>query len=100
MLSCAFSIGKGEVTSAGNDADAGHMLVLTLASHPVQTRAMPSPSSQPSSVRRVVLASFIGTTIEWYDFFLYGTAAALVFNQLFFPNISATAGTMAAFGTH
>ena len=55
---------------------------------------------QQSSTRRVVLASFIGTTIEWYDFFLYGTAAALVFNELFFPNISPVAGTMAAFATH
>ena len=36
-------------------------------------------------LRRVVMASMIGTTIEWYDFFLYGSAAALVFNQLFFP---------------
>jgi MFS transporter, MHS family, shikimate and dehydroshikimate transport protein len=61
---------------------------------------MHSPTPQQSSVRRVVLASFIGTTIEWYDFFLYGTAAALVFNELFFPNISPAAGTMAAFATH
>ena len=36
-------------------------------------------------MKKVVAASFIGTTIEWYDFFLYGTAAALVFNKLFFP---------------
>lgn len=61
---------------------------------------MASPDPQQSSTRRVVLASFIGTTIEWYDFFLYGTAAALVFNQLFFPNFDSAAGTMAAFATH
>ena len=38
------------------------------------------------SIRVVAFASLIGTTIEWYDFFLYGTAAALVLNQLFFPH--------------
>jgi MHS family shikimate/dehydroshikimate transporter-like MFS transporter len=56
--------------------------------------------SQPNNIRRVVIASFIGTTIEWYDFFLYGTAAALVFNKLFFPTIDPMAGTMAAFATY
>lgn len=61
---------------------------------------MSQPSPPPSSIRRVVIASFIGTTIEWYDFFLYGTAAALVFNKLFFPNIDPLAGTMAAFATY
>ena len=54
----------------------------------------------PTSTRRVVVASFIGTAIEWYDFFLYGTAAALVFNQLFFPTFDPIAGTMAAFATY
>jgi metabolite-proton symporter len=53
-----------------------------------------------SSIRTVAVASFVGTTIEWYDFFLYGTAAALVFNRLFFPTFDPLAGTMAAFGTY
>jgi MFS transporter, MHS family, shikimate and dehydroshikimate transport protein len=55
---------------------------------------------KPTSTAKVVAASFIGTAIEWYDFFLYGTAAALVFNKLFFPTFDPVAGTMAAFGTY
>jgi MFS transporter, MHS family, shikimate and dehydroshikimate transport protein len=54
---------------------------------------------ETQSIRQVIAASFIGTTIEWYDFFLYGSAAALVFGQLFFPNIDPLIGTLAAFGT-
>lgn len=53
-----------------------------------------------AQLRRVVLTSFIGTTVEWYDYFAYGTAAALVFNQLFFPTFDPLAGTMAAFATY
>jgi MHS family shikimate/dehydroshikimate transporter-like MFS transporter len=55
--------------------------------------------AKPNQLRRVILACFIGTTIEWYDFFLYGTAAALVFNRLFFPNLNPLAGTLSAYGT-
>ncbi|NTX36663.1 MHS family MFS transporter [Myxococcus sp. CA033] len=54
---------------------------------------------QRDSILKVAVASFIGTAIEWYDFFLYGTAAALVFNRLFFPSFDPLTGTMAAFGT-
>ena len=56
--------------------------------------------TQTISIRKVALASFIGTTIEWYDFFLYGTASALIFNKLFFPNYDPLTGTLAAFGTY
>lgn len=52
-----------------------------------------------SQRRRAVVASTVGTSIEWYDFFLYGTAAALVFPKLFFPDSSAYVGVLAAFGT-
>jgi metabolite-proton symporter len=51
------------------------------------------------AIAKVAAASFIGTAIEWYDFFLYGTAAALVFNKLFFPKFDSLVGTLLAFGT-
>ena len=53
-----------------------------------------------NSIRTVAFASFIGTTIEWYDFFLYGTAAALVFNRLFFPTFDPLSGTLLSFSTY
>jgi metabolite-proton symporter len=55
---------------------------------------------RPAHLRRVVMASLIGTTIEWYDFFLYGSAAALVFNKLFFPSYDPLTGTLLAFATY
>src|SRR5438874_295700 len=56
--------------------------------------------SGPRSARRVVVASLIGTSLEWYDFFVYGTAAALVFNKLFFPSFEPLVGTLLAFTTY
>ncbi|MFD7919420.1 MFS transporter [Streptomyces sp. NPDC059740] len=53
----------------------------------------------PGRLRTVVLASLLGTTVEWYDFFLYSTAAGLVFDRLFFPTADGTVGTMLAFAT-
>ncbi len=50
-------------------------------------------------MRRVAVASMIGTSIEWYDFFIFGTASALVFGRLFFPTFSELAGTLAAFAS-
>ncbi|MDD7968947.1 MFS transporter [Actinomycetospora lemnae] len=51
------------------------------------------------SRRSIFAASFVGTSIEWYDYYIFGTAAALVFGSLFFPQFSSVAGTLAAFGT-
>ncbi len=59
------------------------------------------PSSEHShQLRKAVIASTIGTTIEWYDFFIYGTMAGLVFGKLYFPNEAPLAGMLAAFGTY
>ena len=66
----------------------------------VSRTAQADPGSQRVQVRRAALASAIGTTIEWYDFFLYNTAAALVFPHLFFPESSAYAGAMQSFATY
>jgi MFS family permease len=56
-------------------------------------------SNAPKRARRVAAATFVGTTIEWYDFFIYGAAAAFVFGPQFFPSFSPTAGLIASFGT-
>ncbi|MGH9769115.1 MAG: MFS transporter [Blastocatellia bacterium] len=61
---------------------------------------MKTSASSSASIRKVAIASFVGTTIEWYDFFLYGTASALIFGRLFFPNYDPLTGTLASFGTY
>jgi metabolite-proton symporter len=69
---------------------------------PQAPQAAQAPSAPPPEYRQIVkvaLASLIGTSIEWYDYFLYGTAAALVFNKLFFPSFDPLVGTLLAFGT-
>ena len=53
----------------------------------------------PATMRRIAIASVTGTVIEYYDFLIYGTAAALVFGETFFPALGTAAGTVAAFAT-
>jgi len=60
----------------------------------------PAVPKEGSSIKHIVAASVLGTTVEWYDFLIYGTAAALVFNKLFFPNFDPLVGTLAAFGSY
>ncbi|MET9429174.1 MFS transporter [Streptomyces sp. NPDC003036] len=60
----------------------------------------PPAADPPENLRRVAVASFIGTAIEFYDFYIYGTAAALVLNQAFFPTLSPLNATLASFSTY
>jgi metabolite-proton symporter len=64
------------------------------------THANMSEADHTAQLRKAVVASTIGTAIEWYDFFLYGTAAGLVFGKLYFPNEDPLTATLAAFGTY
>ncbi len=65
----------------------------------MQDERSPATSSR-RQLRRAVVASTVGTSIEWYDFFLYGSAAALVFPKLFFPNSDQLTGVLASFATY
>src|SRR5437016_445192 len=58
--------------------------------------------NDPKSVssRKVSFASLVGTTLEWYDFYLYGIASALIFNKIFFPKFDPITGIMAAYATY
>jgi metabolite-proton symporter len=59
-----------------------------------------SDADHSANLRKAVIAATVGTTIEWYDFFIYGTAAGLVFGKLYFPNQDPLTATLAAFGTY
>ena len=63
------------------------------------TAAVAPPTEAGASLARSALAATVGTTIEWYDFQIYGLAAALIFNAQFFPNVDPVAGTLLSFAT-
>jgi metabolite-proton symporter len=65
----------------------------------MDTSTPASPAVTKKEIRTVVASCVVGTTVEWYDFFLYGTAAGIVFNQLYFPNDDPLVATMLAFAT-
>ncbi|WP_084718962.1 MFS transporter [Streptacidiphilus carbonis] len=66
----------------------------------VNAPSSPGPGSPPGGLTKVVAASLVGTTIEWYDYFLYGSAAALVFGKVFFPSSDPLTGTLLSFLTY
>lgn len=66
---------------------------------PPASEVSSSAPSGPQQMRRVLFSSFLGSAVEFYDFLLYGTAAALVFGQLFFSNLTPVVATIASFGT-
>jgi MFS family permease len=70
------------------------------ANVPTSAQAPLGEAEHAVQLRKAVIASTIGTTIEWYDFFLYSTAAGLVFGKLFFPNQDPLSATFLAFGTY
>lgn len=70
-----------------------------MSSNALSPTTVPAGAPTAEERRRVLGASFIGTAIEWYDFFLYGSAAALIFGPQFFPSDDPLAGTLAAFAT-
>jgi MHS family shikimate/dehydroshikimate transporter-like MFS transporter len=65
----------------------------------MSTTSVAIGEAKTNRIGAIAFAGTIGTIVEWYDFIIYGTAAALVFNQLFFPNVDARIGTLAALGS-
>ncbi len=99
---CTSSLNPHPYVSRWHHGDGKHTLTATpwlSCEHVIVTDPASATDARPQ-LRTVALGSMIGTTIEWYDFYLYATASALVFKPLFFPNISSTAGTLASFATY
>ncbi|MEU1804501.1 MFS transporter [Streptomyces sp. NPDC019937] len=67
---------------------------------PPATAPPGEPPADPRAVRRAAWAGLVGTALEQYDFVIYGTASALIFSDLFFPNVSASVGILASFSTY
>jgi hypothetical protein len=80
--------------STGMAKRAGGTQMATIATYGTM-----SASDHSTQMRKAVIASTIGTAIEWYDFYIYGTAAGLIFGKLYFPNEDPLTATLAAFGT-
>jgi len=87
----------------GTSQQPGEELLMTTNANPhedpAEARLRAKGTSTRSQRQKAAVASTIGTTIEWYDFFLYGTAAALIFPKVFFPESSVLAGTLLSFST-
>src|SRR5437667_9270067 len=64
------------------------------------TKSSTVNTSKRTSTSRLAAASAVGTTLEWYDFTIYNTLAALIFNRLFFPSFDPLTGTLLAFSTY
>ncbi|WP_409311463.1 shikimate transporter [Pectobacterium sp. B1J-3] len=89
-------------TSSASALAQGDSALPTGGDSTVSGNATPKIQSESHSqgrARRAAWGSFVGAVVDWYDFLLYGIVAALVFNTEFFPQVSPTMGTLAAFGT-
>lgn len=75
------------------------MAIRSLQEYEVGAVADVGPHHTPSARRRILVAGAIGTAVEWYDFFIYGLIAPLVFDQLFFPKFDQLTATLAVFAT-
>ncbi|MGE2712617.1 MFS transporter [Mycolicibacterium litorale] len=95
----AQSLKKHEKTEAQWERDAGSGRLEMLEGNRAMTSesTISPPASTVALARRAGLASLVGTTIEWYDYFIFGTASALVFGRLFFPGEDPITGTLASF---